>query len=94
MANGKWLINSSKEFEERITAISDATGSKYPFVCLEYSEVPVITLPKSLFANEKMVFGQCPTYIRLLASSLSSLRSPFTRLTWANRFWSRMRSII
>ena len=33
-------------------------------------------------------------YIKLLASSLSWLRSPFTRLTWANRFWSLMRSII
>ena len=29
-------------------------------------------------------------YIRLLASSLSSLRSPFTRLTWAKRCWLRM----
>ena len=29
-------------------------------------------------------------YIKLLASSLSSLRSPFTRLMWAKRCWLRM----
>ena len=33
-------------------------------------------------------------YSRLLASSLSSLRSPFTRFTCAKIFWSFIRSII
>ena len=33
-------------------------------------------------------------YIKLLASSLSSLRSPLTRLMWAKSRWSRMRSIM
>ena len=49
-------------------------------------------LPIAGFMSVHVICQLC--HIRLLANSLRRLRSPLTRLIWAKRFWSRIRSIM